>query len=37
MDDQQRHYQAKLEYEIDPWDLNEALQDRIGAARSIDL
>src|SRR4026208_819589 len=25
MDDQLRHYQAKLEYEIDPWDLNEAL------------
>ena len=25
MDDQRRHYQAKLEYEIDPWDLNEAL------------
>jgi rhodanese-related sulfurtransferase len=24
MDDQLRHYQAKLEYEIDPWDLNEA-------------
>jgi rhodanese-related sulfurtransferase len=26
MDDQLRHYQAKLEYEIDPWDLNEALE-----------
>ncbi len=25
MDEQLRHYQAKLEYEIDPWDLNEAL------------
>src|SRR5258708_7451641 len=25
MDDQLRHYQAKLEYEIDPSDLNEAL------------
>ena len=25
MDDQLRHYRAKLEYEIDPWDLNEAL------------
>jgi len=25
MDDQLRHYQAKLEYEIDPWDLNEAI------------
>ena len=25
MDDQLRHYQSKLEYEIDPWDLNEAL------------
>ena len=25
MDDQIRFYQAKLEYEIDPWDLNEAL------------
>jgi rhodanese-related sulfurtransferase len=25
MDDQPRHYKAKLEYEIDPWDLNEAL------------
>jgi rhodanese-related sulfurtransferase len=25
MDDQLRHYKAKLEYEIDPWDLNEAL------------
>jgi rhodanese-related sulfurtransferase len=25
MQDQLRHYQAKLEYEIDPWDLNEAL------------
>ena len=25
MDDQRRHYEAKLEYEIDPWDLNEAL------------
>ena len=24
-DDQLRHYKAKLEYEIDPWDLNEAL------------
>jgi rhodanese-related sulfurtransferase len=26
MDDQLRHYKAKLEYEIDPWDLNEALE-----------
>ena len=25
MDDQLRYYKAKLEYEIDPWDLNEAL------------
>jgi len=25
MDDQLRHYKAHLEYEIDPWDLNEAL------------
>ena len=25
MDDQLRHYKAKLEFEIDPWDLNEAL------------
>jgi rhodanese-related sulfurtransferase len=25
MDDQLQHYKAKLEYEIDPWDLNEAL------------
>src|SRR6185312_15872774 len=25
MDDQLRLYKAKLEYEIDPWDLNEAL------------
>ena len=25
MNDQLRHYEAKLEYEIDPWDLNEAL------------
>src|SRR4029450_13787906 len=25
MDDQVRYYQAKLQYEIDPWDLNEAL------------
>jgi rhodanese-related sulfurtransferase len=25
MDDQIRHYKAKLQYEIDPWDLNEAL------------
>lgn len=24
MDDQVRYYQAKLQYEIDPWDLNEA-------------
>jgi rhodanese-related sulfurtransferase len=24
MDDQLRHDKAKLEYEIDPWDLNEA-------------
>ena len=32
MDDQLRHYKAKLEYEIDPWDLNEALGrgDKIG-------
>ena len=26
MDDQVRHYKAKLEYEIDPWDLNESLE-----------
>ena len=26
MDDQLRHYKAKLEYEIDPWDLREALE-----------
>ena len=26
MDDQLRHYKAKLEYEIDPSDLNEALE-----------
>jgi rhodanese-related sulfurtransferase len=26
MDHQLQHYRAKLEYEIDPWDLNEALQ-----------
>ena len=25
MDDQVRYYKAKLQYEIDPWDLNEAL------------
>ena len=25
MNDQLQHYKAKLEYEIDPWDLNEAL------------
>ena len=25
MDDQVRYYNAKLQYEIDPWDLNEAL------------
>ena len=25
MDDQLRHYKAKLDNEIDPWDLNEAL------------
>jgi rhodanese-related sulfurtransferase len=25
MDHQLQHYKAKLEYEIDPWDLNEAL------------
>ena len=25
MDDQARYYRAKLQYEIDPWDLNEAL------------
>lgn len=25
MDDQARYYKAKLQYEIDPWDLNEAL------------
>jgi len=25
MEDQVRYYQAKLQYEIDPWDLNEAL------------
>jgi len=31
MDDQVRYYTAKLQYEIDPWDLNEALErgDRI--------
>ena len=26
LDDQLRHYKAKLEYGIDPWDLNEALE-----------
>jgi len=26
MDHQLQHYKAKLEYEIDPWDLNEALE-----------
>ena len=26
MDDQARYYEAKLQYEIDPWDLNEALE-----------
>ena len=26
MNDQLQHYKAKLEYEIDPWDLNEALE-----------
>ena len=26
MDDQARFYLAKLQYEIDPWDLNEALE-----------
>ena len=25
MDDQIRHYEAKLQYEIDPWDLNELI------------
>jgi len=25
MDDQAQYYKAKLQYEIDPWDLNEAL------------
>jgi hypothetical protein len=25
MDDQVRYYTEKLQYEIDPWDLNEAL------------
>jgi len=25
MDDQVRYYQAKLQYKIDPWDLDEAL------------
>jgi len=25
MNDQARYYQARLQYEIDPWDLNEAL------------
>jgi len=25
MDDQLRHYKAKVDYEIDPWDLSEAL------------
>lgn len=31
MDDQIQYYQAKLQYEVDPWDLNEALErgDRI--------
>ena len=24
MDDQAQYYEAKLQYEIDPWDLNEA-------------
>jgi hypothetical protein len=27
MNDQLQHYKAKLEYEIDPWDLNEALRE----------
>ena len=26
MDDQLQYYTAKLQYEIDPWDLNEALE-----------
>jgi hypothetical protein len=26
MDDQVRYYKSKLQYEIDPWDLNEALE-----------
>ena len=26
MDDQARYYESKLQYEIDPWDLNEALE-----------
>ena len=26
VDDQARYYMAKLQYEIDPWDLNEALE-----------
>lgn len=26
MNDQVRYYESKLQYEIDPWDLNEALQ-----------
>jgi rhodanese-related sulfurtransferase len=26
MDDQVRYYESKLQYEIDPWDLNEALE-----------
>jgi len=25
MDDQVQYYKAKLQYEIEPWDLNEAL------------
>jgi len=35
MDDQVRYYKAKLQYEIDPWDLNEALGrgDKILACR----
>ena len=26
MNDQVQYYKAKLQYEIDPWDLNEALE-----------
>lgn len=35
MEDQLRHYKAKREYEIDPWDLNEALGRGTGFSLSI--